>query len=265
VIDALCDADALLGGRLHGMLEYEARYLLGRRGSEALLAGTHPPGRLPDADTLTQLARALLRTGHRAQAEQTLARHLETALAASTSGLDEAAQAAPLHTLWLLQPERYAERLQRCAEHLEAQLEPAALWDELARAAPSSRAHARLRLVSTARPASPELRRLRDLIHDSQREDGGWSPGAGPSDALSTAQALLTLAVIQEAGAAPTEANLVARALGFLEAARGAEGSWPPRPLPTTNPNIAHVSRTLTSAVVLQAALSCQRWAGAGG
>ncbi len=265
VIDALCDADALLGGRLRGMLDYEARHLLGRRGPEGLIGGSGTPGRLLDADTLTQLARALLRTGHRAQAEQALGRHLEEALAASASGLPEAEQAAPLHTLWQLEPERYADPLQRCAAQLEAQLEPAAFWKELSRSGPYSQAHASLRLLSTARPASPALRRLRDFIHDSQREDGGWSTGTGPSDSLSTAQALLTLALIQEAGTATTEASLATRALGFLEAARGAEGAWSARPVPKTNPDTTHVSRTLTSALVLQAALSCQRWAGASG
>jgi hypothetical protein len=264
VIDALCDADALLGGRLHGLLEYEARHLLGRRGSENLTRGTGAQGRLPDADTLTQLTRALLRTGHRDQAEQNLATHLEDALAAS-SGLAEAEQAAPLHTLWLLDPERYAEQLQRCAERLEAQLEPTVFWKDLCRSGPYSRAHASLRLLSTALPDSPALRRLRDFIYDSQREDGGWSTGAGPSDSLSTAQALLTLAVIGKAGTEPTEASLATRALGFLEAARGAEGAWSARPVPKTSPDTAHVSRTLTSALVLQAALSCQHWAMASG
>ncbi|MFL5347414.1 MAG: hypothetical protein ACJ8AT_21730 [Hyalangium sp.] len=265
VIDALCDADALLGGRLRGMLDYEARHLLGRRGPEGLAGSGGIPGPLPDAGTLTQLARALLRTGHRAQAEQALGRHLEEALAVSASGLAEAEQAAPLHALWLLDPERYEDSLQRCAEQLEARLEPEAFWKELARAGPCSRAHASLRLLSAARSTSPALGRLRDFIHDSQRADGGWSTGTGPSDALSTAQALLTLAVIQEAKTTPAEASVATRALGFLEAARGAEGAWSAWPVPKTSPGPPHVSRTLTSALVLQAALSCQRWVEASG
>lgn len=265
VIDALCDADALLEGRLRGMLAYEVRHLLSRRSPEGLAGSGGIPGPLPDPNTLTQLARALLRTGHRAQAEQALGRHLEEALAVSASGLPEAEQAAPLHTLWLLDPERYEDSLQRCAAQLEAQLEPEAFWKALSHAEHGPRAHASLRLLSAARSTSPALRRLRDFIHDSQRDDGGWSTGTGPSDALSTAQALLTLAEIPEAKTTPVEASLATRALGFLEAARGAEGSWSSWPVAKLSPDTAQVSRTLTSALVLQAALSCQRWADASG
>ncbi|WP_224372689.1 class 1 isoprenoid biosynthesis enzyme [Hyalangium versicolor] len=251
VLDALCDVDAVLGGRLRALLDYEARDLLGRRGPVQ--------GQRPDADTLTQLARALLRTGHRQQAEQALGTTLEEALAASSAGLTGAEQAAPLHTLWLLDPARYEDPLQHCAEQLEHQLEPASFWQELSRSGPYSRAHATLRLMSSARPASPALRRLRAFIRDSQRDDGGWNIGTGPSDALSTALALLIFSGAHEEGAEPAETSLAARALAFLESSRGAEGAWSSRPQPKPGSDTPHISRTLTSAIVLQAALGCPR------
>ncbi|WP_224241283.1 prenyltransferase/squalene oxidase repeat-containing protein [Hyalangium gracile] len=265
VLDALCDADTLLGGRLRGLLDYEARTLLGRRGPGGLLERGASEASRPDAETVTQLARTLLRTGHRTQAQQALGTLMEEALAASASGLPDVEQAASLHTLWLLNPERYAARLQQCAEQLEQQLEPERFWQELSRSGPYSRAHARLRLLSTVRPASPAMRRLREFLLESQRDDGGWNTGSGPSDALSTALALLILSVAHEAGEAPPETDLATRALGFLEAARGAEGAWSARPLPKANAEAIQISRTLTSALVLQAALSCQRWATSSG
>lgn len=265
VLDALCDADALLGGRLRGMLDYEARYLLGRHGANVLQGRRSAPRHRLDAGTLTQLARALLRTGHRDQAEQSLETLLKEALVASGSSPTEAERAAPIHALWLFDPARYADLLQHCAEQLEHQLEPELFWKELSGSGPYSSAHSSLRLLSTARPTSPALRRLRDFIQDTQRADGGWNTGTGPSDALSTALALQICSLAREAGAEPLDPGLAARALGFLEAARGAEGAWSSRPQPKPNPHSAHVSRTLTSALVLQAALGCQPWAASSG
>ncbi|MBN1206206.1 MAG: hypothetical protein JXB05_14920 [Myxococcaceae bacterium] len=258
VIEALCDADALLGGRMKGLLDYEVRVLLGRRGLEPATGGSPRPGHSPDADTLAHVARALVRAGHGAEAEQSFGAPLEELLATSTGSAAE--RATLLHTLWLLTPERHAAQLQRCAEQLEGLLEPVDFWKDLSHFGPYSRAHSSLRLLASARPESPALRRLVEFLHASQRGDGGWGAGAGPSDALSTALALLTLSAARGTGTHLVDAGLAARALGFLEAARGAEGAWPAQPVPKPYLDTPAVSRTLTSALVLQAALSCQRW-----
>jgi hypothetical protein len=258
VIEALCDADALLGGRLKGMLDYEVRALLGHRGLARARAAGAPAGRAPDVDTLVHAARALLRAGHRSEAGQTFEAPLGELLATSTGSQTE--RASLLHTLWLLAPERYAAQLQGCAEQLECLLDPEDFWKDLSHFGPYSHAHASLRLLSTARPASPALRRLIEFLQASQRHDGGWGAGMGPSDALSTALALLTLSAAREAGTHLVDTRLAGRALGFLEAARGSEGAWSAQPVPKLHLDTPSVSRTLTSALVLQAALSCQSW-----
>lgn len=259
VIDALCDADALLGGRLRGLLDYEARALLGRRGPVNAWTGTELSRRPPDADVLTHVARALLRTGYRAQAVQAFTVPLGEHLA--TSAMSEPERAALIHTLWLLDPESHALPLLRCAEQVETLLEPEAFWKDLSCSGPASHAQACLRLLVTARPESPALRRVLEFLRSSQREDGGWGVGTTePSDALSTALALLALSSARVAGEEFVPPSVAARALDFLEAARGPEGSWSSWPLPKPHPDTSSFSRTLTSALVLQAALSCQLW-----
>lgn len=196
VAEALCDADALLEGRLRPVIAAEAKLLL----HQWLRAGH---GGLPlDADHLGRILRLLLRLGWREVVEEHCRPSLAVFLDAGepAGGPDEVAVAQLLTALHLWGSERFHAAIESGASWLESRQRADGSWQSPGYRGPYLPTAACLELLAAVRPGSAALHGAAAFLRRVQLEDGGWGcePGWG-ADAASTALALLGLARIQAA------------------------------------------------------------------
>jgi len=292
-LDVLCDATALLGEQLRPVLDHEAAYLVDSRIREGFGGWryfTDLPDLPPDTDDLAQIMQALLRSGHRAEAEahcegalQVLLRdgtlpdgsletwivpakersplqqlHAELVQRVWGAGSDADVMANLLYALQLYAPRRFAEVIQRGQAYLEREQRKDGTWASRWYAGPYYGVHVGVRHLAVTLPGSPALRRVREMLRATQASDGGWGLERQGSDSLSTALALLALATLYRLEPSAEDAGRALRAREFLEAQRSAEGDWPSKELIHVGMRIFHGSRTVTTAFVLKAALAWQ-------
>ncbi|HBL26882.1 MAG TPA: hypothetical protein DD490_08615 [Acidobacteria bacterium] len=292
IADVLCDADAVLEGKLQPVIDQECAYLLGRRRRTGIGGWSYfpeMPQLAPDADDLGQILQVLVRTGRleevREHCEPPLAVLLEEnahpegsfetwiipaaarsaeqevqeayARLAWGTGADNEVVANLLYALSLYDRERFRPRIERGLDFLEGRQDPGGWWPSSWYHGPYYGTWVCLRLLARERPGSAAIGRALHFLREGQRADGGWRMDAR-SDALSTAFALLGLSTSGVADAATLE-----RALHFLDSERGTEG-WPAypfirmvlgRPSGTQRSVLTYGSRTMTTAFVLKAAL----------
>jgi hypothetical protein len=301
IVDALADADEMLGGTLRAIIEDEARYLLGQRCTSGVGGWRYFPelaDRPADAGVLAQVIRALLRAGRRSDVLTHCEGPVSALLNASKDGdgsfetwiLQEGSAPTDAHrseelvrTLWgggpdvgvianllhalhLHDPDQFAGAIAKGTDYVEAQQEPDGVWTGRLYAGPFFASQACLRLLAAVRPGSPSASRGRSGLRRRQNERGGWCVGAGAQDgdAQSTALALLGLSAGSRApwGSAEGEADDIAcasRGLAFLEKQRAGHEAWPACGLVNVGAGSLHGSRTLSTAFVLAATLSCHR------
>jgi len=301
VADALCDADAVLGGMTRSILDQEVAYLASRRdpGRAGWRYFPELPELPPDADDLAQIMQAFWRAGHRRELEE----HCEEPLSILFDGshtdgsfetwiipaLDrteaEIRQAECARTMWgtgpdaevvanllyalaLVDPKRFADRIDRGTSYLEAVQRSDGGWESTWYHGPFYGTYVCLRLLACARPDSDAVRRAAAMLRATQNADGGWG-GEGASTALETSLALLGLAAVAKAGAdLPEDGVRAARALGRLDRDGRDDGSWPADDFirmqvgrATGGPTyvLSYGSRTLTTTYVMKAALAWSR------
>lgn len=291
LVDALCDADRVLDGRLQPMIEREVRYLVSQR-SDSTTGGWRYymdlPELPPDADSLAQVIQALLRGGQR----DAVAQHGEPPLAVllrDNSHLDgsfetwivpatgrtalETRHAELVERVWgmgadcdvipnllyalhVYDAARFAEVIRKGAAYLEGQQREDGTWASRWYAGSYYAVFVCLRFLSAARPAAPAVTRALQMLRDTQRRDGGWGIGDAASDPLSTALALLGLSAGHRAYGEAADLGRAERGIAALRSAMDAAGGWPAQKLIFKGLRTFHGSRTLTTTFVLKAALA---------
>lgn len=300
VTDTLCDADAVLDGRLQPIIEREASYLVSQRAVSATGGWCYYadlPELPPDADDLAQVMQVLIRAGRRDE----VARHGEPALAVllrdnchpdgsfETWIVPASGRRTPLeerhaklvervwgvgpdcdvipnllYALHLYDAARFADPIRDGARYLEAQQRADGTWTSQWYAGPYYAIYVCLRMFDAVAPASPAVARALRALRDTQRSDGGWGLEGAASDPLATALALLGLAAGQRACADHADPSRAARGIEYLRRTMESDGGWPSHALIFKGFGAFHGSRTLTTAFALKAALAWQdRRAGA--
>lgn len=294
VLDALCDAEGLLLDALRPVIAAEADYLVGRRLTTGVggWAYFHDlPELPPDTDDLAQVMQALLRAGRRADVEEHCERPLGVALrdgalpdgsiktwiipAAGrtpeqerqveyvqrlwSDGAHDEVIANLLHALRLYDPARFEGVIGRGMGYLASRQGGDGRWPSMWYLGPYYSIHVGVRLFAGGASGRGPVARALEHLRGRQRPDGGFGLDGEDTDALSTALALLALAGGAGLAADPGDPGRAARALGYLEEARGEDGSWPSRELIYVGRDTFHGSRTVTTLFVVKAALAWHR------
>jgi hypothetical protein len=211
VADALCDADDALGGKLRPWIEEQARYLVEHRPRSGWGWSTVCPGLPPDGAHLARLLRLLVRLGRRAEieaqcepllalllprqaADGALPTWIHEDLAPPGGGPDEAVTADLLRALDLYDRERFRPVVERGGAWIEAHQQGDGSWTSPGVHGPFLPTASCLELLAAVRPGSRAIARGVEFLRRTRREDGGWGPEPGRTDALSSALALLGLA-----------------------------------------------------------------------
>jgi squalene-hopene/tetraprenyl-beta-curcumene cyclase len=295
IADALCDADDPLGGALRPAIQREVTYLIDqrlRRGVGGWSYFPTLPELPPDADDLGQVIQVLVRSGHTRLADAhataplrvlfrdcVLAdgsfetwiipardrtaeqeRQLDAARQKWGTGADAEVMANLLYALTLYVAPRFATECRRGADYIEQCQQPDGNWSCRWYFGPYYGTYACARFIRALRPHADSLARAADFIRGTQRPDGSWSQPSGSSgDALSTALALLALAVAQPADDVESQDSIRAtRAYAWLE--ENADGdSWPSCSFIRPSPLHSYGSRTITTAYVIKAAVVWDR------
>ena len=261
IADALCDANALLDEHIQPWLDYEVDYLVHCRLTSGVGGWSYYPSVpeiAPDADVLGQVMQALLRSGHQdamkeygeppltvllrdnARADGSLEtwivpthgrtpqqeRQAECNRLRWGTGPDNEVMANLLYALRLYKPLDFAETVQRGVTYLETQQEDDGSWVSTWYYGPYYGTFVCLRLLAAARPDSPAIPRALQFLRHHQRPDGGWGLDDA-SDPLSTALALLGLAVTQEMHGELKDHERAAQALISLQRSQETEQGWP--------------------------------------
>jgi squalene-hopene/tetraprenyl-beta-curcumene cyclase len=227
IADALCDLRARDPDAVAPLLDREAEHLLARRDRTGARAWRYFPGLLElpaDLDDLAQVMQVLLRTGRRAAVaaacDGPIALALESGLDtwivprtaddedldrqrwwianAWGAGADPEVVANFLYALHLYDPVRHAPALDAGARWLTDRQEPGGWWRATWYHGPFYGTWAATRALHALDPEAhaPALHRAAAAIAGLQRHNGSWGP-APDGDALSTALALLTLALLR--------------------------------------------------------------------
>ena len=289
IAESLGEADGVLGGQLHPVLQSEVQYILEQR-IDSVTGGWRYYGNLPelppDADSLAQVMRVLLGTGHRdavvAHCESPLGvlldqnrhpdgsfetwiipgrdrtvleqRHAELVPAAGKNGPDCDVMANMMVSLRAYDPVRFAEVIARAADYLKAQQLEDGTWPTRWYFGPSYGMYICLRALEAERGAADTVARTAGFLRRSQRDNGGWGTGA-VSEPLTTALALLGLAAAQRMTGDGTDRERAERALAFLRSEREADRGWAAQKFINVGRK-QYGSQTVTTAFVLRAALA---------
>jgi squalene-hopene/tetraprenyl-beta-curcumene cyclase len=297
IADALCDANELLEGQLQPWLDYEVAYLVSCRLTSGVGGWSYYPSVpeiAPDADDLGQVMQAMLRAGHQdavkeyceppltvllrdnARPDGSLetwilptygrtpqqARQAEFNRSRWGSGPDNEVMANQLYALTLYKPLDYAATVQRGVTYLETQQEDDGSWVSKWYYGPYYGTAVCLRLFAVARPGSPAIPRALQFLRCHQHPDGGWGLDEA-SDPLSTALALLGLAVAQDRSGERQDYERAEHALTYLQRSQDADQGWPQVQFIRPRMHDPYGSRTITSMYVLKAAVAWHRWAAA--
>lgn len=297
-LDVLCDLRGARGGGLDAEITREVEYLIAARRTTGVGGWGYFPGLRelpPDADDLAQVLLGFVRAGRadaaRAycdpplrvlllenahpdgsfeswiipttrDAEQEL--QLRWVNIAWGAGPDAEVIANLLHALRVYDARRYEVVIDRGARYLRTRQAGDGSWASTWYHGPYYGTWVALRLLTAVQPNDPAVARGLDFLRRTQHPDGGWGEG-GRSDPLNTAFALLGLAT------APTPDDAAAaRALRLLVDLRTPGGMWAAtpfirmdlgRPTGRVRQTLTYGSATVTTAVVLKAALA---WAARG-
>ena len=295
IADALCDANELLHSQLQPWLDYEVNYLVNCRLTSGVGGWSYYPSVpeiAPDADDLGQVIQALLRSGHRdavkEYCEPPLAillrdnarpdgsletwilpthgrtpqqeRQAEFNRAKWGVGPDNEVMANQLYALMLYKPLDFAETVQRGVAYLETQQEDDGSWVSKWYYGPYYGTFVCLRLFAAARPDSPTISRALQFLRRHQRPDGGWGLDEA-SDPLSTALALLGLAVAQAMSGDLQDHERAEQALTYLQSSQETDQGWPSVRFICPRMDDPYGSRTITSMYILKAAVAWHRLA----
>ena len=293
IADTLCDANDLLDGQLQSWLDYEVRYLVHCRLTSGVGGWSYYPSVpeiAPDADDLGQVMQALLRSGHQDAVKEyceppltVLLRDnarpdgsLETWIVPAHgrtpqqerqaecnrskwgSGPDNEVMANQLYALLLYKPWDFADTVQRGVTYLEMQQEDDGHWVSQWYYGPYYGTFVCLRLLAAARPESATIPRALQFLRSHQCPDGGWGLDDA-SDPLSTALALLGLAVTQAMCGELKDHERAAQALTYLQRSQETDQGWPHVLFIRPRANDPYGSRTITSMYVLKAAVAWHR------
>ena len=291
IADVLCDADDALAGPLRPFVEREIQYLLSRRVREGVGGWSYfpeLPELAPDADDLGQVLQVLVRTGHHADAHEyateplrvlleecahddgsfetwivpagdrtaTQERQLATARARWGTGPDAEVMANLLYALERYDPHQFSGACHAGAEWIARAQGADGSWACRWYFGPYYGTYACLRFLDAANHDALAIARGAEFLRATQRSDGAWPAHAGnEADPLSTALALLGLAVAQRIAGDDADSTRAVRArIALGRMARG--GSWPSRPFICPSGVHSYGSRTITTAMVVKAALA---------
>jgi squalene-hopene/tetraprenyl-beta-curcumene cyclase len=290
IADALCDAEAALGCSLRPVLDNEVQHILEQR-IESSTGGwryySNLPELPPDADSLAQVMRVLVRTGRRnaviehceaplrvlleqdrhpdgsfetwivPTTARTLLeeRHAELVRTGWQGGADCDVMANLIVALRLYDPVRFADVIRTAAHYVIAQQNSDGTWATRWYFGPSYGMYICLRALEDDRVGAGTVQRTAEFLRRCQHEDGGWGTEA-PSDALATALALLGLAAAQKMAGDRSDRQRAERALEFLLGNQEAGRAWPALKLINVGKGTYYGSRTVTTAFVLKAALA---------
>ncbi|WP_375510714.1 prenyltransferase/squalene oxidase repeat-containing protein [uncultured Nostoc sp.] len=293
IADALCDANQLLHGQFQQVINYEASYLVNCRLTSGIGGWSYfssVPELAPDADDLGQVIQVLLRAGRKAE----VAEYCETPLAVLLqdnvradgsfetwivpatgrtpqqerqvefnqykwgTGPDNEVMANLLYALMLYDQERFTQTIWHGMTYLESQQQGDGSWVSRWYYGSYYGTYVCLRLFAVAQPNSPTIQRALSFLRSHQRDDGGWGL-KDESDPLSTALALLGLAIAQECNGDTGDLNRVERALVYLQHSQGDDNSWPSIQFIRPRMNEPYGSRTITSTYVVKAAIAWNR------
>jgi len=295
IADALCDANELLDGQLQPWLDYEVNYLVHCRLTSGAGGWSYYPSVpeiAPDADDLGQVMQALLRAGHRQAVKEYCEPPLTILLRDNArpdgaletwiipthgrtpqqerqaefnrskwgSGPDNEVMANQLYALLLYKPLDFAETIQRGITYLETQQEDDGSWVSKWYYGPYYGTAVCLRLLAAARPDSPTIPRALQFLRRHQRPEGGWGLD-NVSDPLSTALALLGLAVAQVMGGEREDHARAGQAITYLQHSQETDQGWPSVRFIRPRMNDPYGSRTITSMYILKAAIAWHRLA----
>jgi squalene-hopene/tetraprenyl-beta-curcumene cyclase len=243
IADTLCDVRDHFGEVWQPLIEREVNYLLSCQRQTGIGGwGYFPnlPELPPDVDDLAQIMQVLLRSRRRAEVEKTcelpLAVLLEDnyypdgsfetwiiptdnrtpeqqlqgqwAQLAWGTGPDPDVMANLLYALALYDGERFSQVIEKGVTYLENQQKTDGSWQSSWYHGPFYGTYVCLRLLALVRPLSPSMARGVNFLEASQRGDGGWGVEA-MSEPLSTALALLGLAVSQSRETNPVQGDCV--------------------------------------------------------
>ena len=291
IADTLCDADDALGGMLQPLIECEIQYLVGRRVRVGVGGWSYfpeLPELAPDADDLGQVLQLLVRTGHHAAAHEhateplrvlladcmhedgsfetwivpaqartaTQERQLAVARARWGTGPDAEVMANLLYALVQYDARQFGDTGRRGADWIRRQQRADGSWACRWYFGPYYGTYACMRFLDAAHDDANAISRGAEFLRATQLADGGW-PGqsGGDADPLSTALALLGLAVAQRVAGDESDAARAVRArLALAKMAHG--GGWPSRPFIRPSGVHSYGSRTITTAMVVKAALT---------
>lgn len=290
IADAFCDADTLLGSQLRPVLDSEVQHILEQR-IDSSTGGWRYFGNLPelppDADSLAQVMRILLRSEHReavvAHCEPPLLvlieqdrhpdgsfetwivptrgrtpieeRHAELVRTVWQGGADCDVMANLMVSLRLYDPVRFADVIRMAAEYLVARQKEDGTWATRWYFGPGYGMYICLRALEADPTGAGAVARTAGFLRRCQRDDGGWGTGAA-SDALTTALALLGLAAAQRLSGDGQDRERAERALAFLLGHQEADHAWPAQKFINVGMGAYYGSRTVTTAFVLKAALA---------
>jgi len=294
--DILCDADHVLSGQLCSVIDGEIRYLLEQRarGRCGWSYFANLPELPADADDLAQIVQVLWRSGHQDEIQQYCAepiaillednRHADGSIETwilPGSGLTEAErrQAEFARTTWgtgpdpdvmanllyalsLINQEQFQDQIQSGLTYLIKRQKADGSWNSTWYHGPFYGTYVCVRLLIRVSPECEAIRLAADFLARGQSADGNWG------NPLDTCLALLGLACVQTTRfAASRYDDLAGRALAYLQASYK-DGSWPRcefirmdtgRASRSQSPVLSYGSRTMTTALVLKAALSWHR------
>jgi squalene-hopene/tetraprenyl-beta-curcumene cyclase len=286
IADTLCDANLLLDGKLQPLLDYEVQYLIDSRLSSGVGGWSYFPS-IPevaaDADDLGQVMQVLLRSGHSSKVIEhcelplsVLLRDrtrsdgsIETWIIPATeltpqqqrqiqsnetkwgTGPDNEVMANILYALHMYHRDRFLDTILFGIKYLETQQETDGSWTSKWYYGQYYGTYVCLRLLMAAKPDSLTISSAVNFLRSTQHPDGGWGM-SDESDALSTALALLGLAVVQSDLVNPQDLARAELALSYLEN----QPEWSSINFIRPRASAPYGSKTITTMYVLKSTLA---------